>query len=152
MSNRIIRNLFDEKLKAELLTLGLTKLKYPLLIQGVRVKDQMKPTDAHMVSHLIPAPAESETLSGDHTVFTGIYQVTLNASSSVNGISAVEEMTEVVQSIFKINTRLTDPVSGLVVQVISPLKTTEGRVSGEGSKWWTIHSYFDYRSDIQVSI
>jgi hypothetical protein len=148
MSNGIIRNLFDEKLKAELMVLGVTKLKYPTIIQGIRIREQMKPTDDHIVTHLIPAPAESETLGGDHTVFSGIYQLTLNASSSVNGITKVEEMTDVIQSIFKINTRLIDPLSGLVVQVISPLKTTEGRVSGEGSKWWTIHAYFNYRSDV----
>lgn len=150
MSNGVIRSLFEEKLKFELFKLGVTKLKYPLLIQGINVGKPQLPTTDHIVTHLIPAPAYSETLSGDHTSYTGIYQLTLNANVNNGGVSSVEDMTDVIQNIFRINTRLTSASGDLTVQVISPLKSTEGRVTGEGSKWWTIHTYFDYRADIEV--
>lgn len=151
MSNAKIRTLFTEQLKTTLKQPN-GMLKFPMLKDGTDNKNAagqpIKMTVSHCIVHLIPAPAYSQTLSGDHTAYTGIYQITLKAMSISGGDynDILEDMTDTVKSAFPINSRLST-TDGFTVQVISPLKTTEARRISEGMDWWQLHAYFDYRAD-----
>jgi hypothetical protein len=93
-------------------------------------------------SHLIPSDTFSDTLSGDHNAYIGMFQMTLVVQYN-NGLLEVESMVEELQVIFKNNKVFTDS-SGFSVQVISPIKTPEGRQSGVQ---WRVPCYFEYRAD-----
>lgn len=104
------------------------------------VSDQF--TTDHIESHLIPADTFSETLSGDHTAFIGMFQMTLVVQYNM-GLLKPEQWVDDLQNIFKINKVFTD-TSGFSVQVISPIKTHEGKQEGVQ---WRMPCYFEYRSD-----
>lgn len=174
MSNSRIRRLFFDKLKNGLKQPDDT-LQWMIDQEGViHVDDSGNPielNETHLRVHLIPAPAESETLKGDHVRYSGIYQVDafilLDPEVDLNGDSnlILDEIVDKLQSIFKINTRLVDtsqthvpefdengdeiPFENFAVQVLSPLKVTEARRE-RNTNWWRAHCYFDYRADTHI--
>lgn len=154
MSNSRIRRIFFNELKNGL-TMPNGKLQYPVLQSGIvgPTGEEYKVNDSHYHSHLIPAPAESETLQGDHVRYMGIYQIDAFVLAPMGGVVdnniILDEMTDKLQSIFKINSllRLT-PDDPFYVQVISPLKVMEAKKSD--GNWWRSHCYFDYRADTNI--
>lgn len=154
MSNSRIRRLFFTELKNGL-TLPNGKLQYPILQSGIVGPNgtEFKVNDSHINCHLVPAPAESETLQGDHVRYMGIYQmdawVLVPMGEVVDANIYLDEMTEKIQSIFKINMLLKQtPDDPFYVQVISPLKVMEAKKSD--GNWWRAHCYFDYRADTNI--
>ena len=123
-----------------------TTLKYPVIPNGM-VVDQIMTTN-YMSPHIIPAPADDAALSGDLTVYKGIYQITLRATSDVDGNMIVDmnepldEMVDTVRQAFKANMRFTD-TEGFTVQVASALAVTEAR-KDQKEQWWTLHTWFNY--------
>lgn len=97
----------------------------------------------HIETHLIPSDTFSDTLSGDHKAFVGMYQMTIVVQYNT-GLLKAEEITEELQNIFGINEVFSD-TSGFSVQVISPIKVPEGKQDGVQ---WRLPCYFEYRSDI----
>lgn len=153
MSNAIIRRLFTDQLIYQLTPTTGDMLKYPVQQQGImngvdpNTGEQIviEPDKPHMVVHLMPLPTESDTLGGDHKMYTGIFQITCRASGTGDMNTILEDMTDLIQKAYPINFRFTE--NNFTVQVISPIKVTEARASRDGSKWWEVHAYFDYRAD-----
>ncbi len=152
MSDALIRRLFTDQLIYQLTPISGDYLLYPVQQQGVTNGVDgagkpivINPDVPHMVIHLIPAPTESDTLSGDHKAFTGIFQVTCRSYSTSDMNDVLDDMVLNVQQAFPINFRFT--YGDFAVQVISPLKVTQARASRDGSSWWELHAYFDYRAD-----
>ena len=157
MSNSIIRRLFFNELKN-----GLKKpdgtLEWIINQDGViNVDDslnEIKYNETNLRVHLIPAPAETETLQGDHVRYMGIYQIDarilLDIETDLYGDANLEldKIVDKLQSIFKINLLLTD-TNGFSVQVLSPLKTRDARREGK-TNWWHAICYFDYRADTNI--
>lgn len=98
--------------------------------------------DTYIKSHTIPADTFSDTLSGDHKGFIGMYQMTIVTKYGVGSLVA-ETLVDELQSIFIVNQMFTD-TSGFSVQVISPIKVPEGKQDGTV---WVLPCYFDYRAD-----
>lgn len=96
----------------------------------------------HIRSHLIPVDTFSDTLSGDHNGFIGMYQMTV-VTKFGTGVLDSELVLEELQQVFKNNRRFVDD-TGFAVQVVSPIKSPEGKqIEGE----WVVPCYFNYRSD-----
>lgn len=154
MSNPRIRRLFFEELKNGLKQPPSNKLRWPLYqhgIWGIKPKNE-----THINCHLIPAPAESETLQGDHVRYMGIYQMDVKVMLPTSETQVVDtniildEITDKIQSIFKINMLLKslDPEDTFFVQVLSPLKVMEAS-RAEGN-WWVARCYLNYRADTNI--
>lgn len=146
MSNRKIDNLFYDKLVE-----GLT-VDDKLLIAIMRPSIQLSAEQAGMydnvsqiVPSIIPAPAETQTIGGDHKRFTGIYQVDVKVFMNPEDQDAdikLYDIQDKLQEIFEVDMLLTS--GNFSVQVISPLKTSGAR---RFKQWWTCHCYFNYRAD-----
>jgi hypothetical protein len=101
--------------------------------------------DTFIVAHIIPADTESDTLSGDHKAYTGIFQMMVRSDALGNGVLNAELAADKLQEIFYINRRLSD--NDFVVQVTSPLRVGEGIQGPEGNEWWQVPCRFTYRAD-----
>lgn len=99
-------------------------------------------TGDHLEAHLIPADTFSGTLSGDHKAFIGMFQITIVVQYNT-GLLKAEQIVDELQAIFGINQMFTD-TSGFAVQVVSPIKTPEGKQDGVQ---WRAPTRFDYRAD-----
>lgn len=134
MSHARVRNLFSAALAAYASTKG-SKVSYD------NVKTEFT-SDVHIKSHLMPADTFSDTLSGDHKGFIGLYQMTVVTKMGIGTLPA-DQVAEDLQTIFEINKRFVD-ANGFAVQVTTPLHTHEGKqVDGE----WVVPCYFNYRAD-----
>lgn len=156
MSNSRIRRLFFNELKTGFKKAD-GKLEWPIDQYGVVISDAagkiIKPNTTHVEVHLIPAPAESETLQGDHVRYMGIYQIDVKVLLEMDDLYGdanlvLDEIADKIQSIFKINMRLTED-DIFFVQVMSPMKVTEARRIDK-SNWWHAHCYFNYRADTSI--
>lgn len=134
MSHGLIRKTFS----AALATYAAQK-NIPVSYDNVK---GMFDTEDHIEAHLIPSDTFSDTLGGDHKAFIGMYQMTIVVQYNT-GYLKVESIVEELQNIFQINKMFTD-VSGFSVQVVSPIKTPEGKQVGVQ---WRVPCYFEYRSD-----
>lgn len=151
MSNPRIRRLFFDTLKSGLKQAD-NKLQWPVYQHGIWGIPQNK---THIHCHLIPAPAESETLQGDHVRYMGIYQmdakILIPKDDTVvfDANVILDEITDKLQNVFKINMLLkSDPTDDFFVQVLSPLKVTEA--SRPEGNWWVARCYLNYRADTNI--
>lgn len=154
MSNSRIRRLFFNELTDKFSDAD-GQLKVPVLQNGITLTDSNgKKVDTnftHIVVSLIPAPADTETLQGDHIRYMGIYQISVNILLSMDEYDAnipLEQIEDDLQRIFKINMLLSD-AEGFTVQVISPIKVTEASRLKD-TNWWQAHCYFNYRADTAI--
>lgn len=147
MSTSKIRRLLSNALIAEL---GVVDPNYDFTQYEIKLNGIM-PVDENdekvVVAHIIPASTESETLGGDHKVFTGIYQMMVRSDLLGNGLLENEIVADKLQSIFYINRRFSDPDSPFAVQVTSPLQVGEGKQGPNGFGWWQTPCRFHYRAD-----
>lgn len=147
MSVSKIRRLYNAELITKLRTPE-GKLKWPTVFNGMQLPSN---SDAYLVAHIVPSPTASDTLSGDHTCYTGIYQITVRVTGTVDDEFVVDmndQMDEIIDYLadsFKINTRLIG-TSGFVVQQVSPLKVSEAH-KNPNDQWWEAYAYFNYRAD-----
>lgn len=144
MSESRIRRIFTEHLKSKLKQPNGT-LKWKLEQTGIDIPPI---TDNHITVTLLPAPTHDATLSGDVIVYTGIYQMSISITSTLNGnvvvdrLAPAEEMTDFIRDCFKVNTEYKD-ASGFTVKVVSPLKVTAFQRE-QKDQWFVVHTYFDY--------
>lgn len=100
--------------------------------------------ETYLACHLMPSVTKTETLSGDHKAFIGIFQVTIVAGSG-KSTSAVDQIADDLQNEFKVYSLHSEEGSpSFIVQVISPLNVPEGRVQAGN---WVVPCYFEYRAD-----
>lgn len=137
MSQAKIRNIFQTKIASYAATKSI-RVAYDNL-QFVP-----KANETYLACHLIPSVTKTETLSGDHKAFIGIFQITIVVGSG-KATSLSDEIAEELQNEFKVyslHSRAADPL--FVVQVLSPLNVPEGKVQSGN---WIVPSYFEYRAD-----
>lgn len=135
MSHSQVRNLFQTALK----TYADAK---PIRVAYDNVQFVPLAGETYLVSHLLPAQTDSNTLSGDHKAFFGVYQITI-VTPSGKATSASDAIAKELQERFSIYKRYTDS-TGFTVQVMTPLHVPEGRVKNGG---WIVPCYFNYRAD-----
>lgn len=136
MSHARVRKLFSAAL-AEYAVLKGIKVSYD------NVKEKFdEDDDDHIETHLIPADTFTDTLGGDHKAFIGMYQMKI-VTKYGTGYLKTEEIIEELQAIFKVFKEFTDD-TGFSVQVISPIKTPEGK---QNASQWAVPAYFEYRAD-----
>ena len=107
------------------------------------VKFTPKADETYIKSDILPSVTRSLTLSGDHTMYAGMYQITvvcpLNTSTKI-----CNDIYKELKSVFEINTRNTlDGVE--YVQQVSPIHTTQGFVK---ETTFIYPMWFEYRSDV----
>lgn len=81
--------------------------------------------ETYLRSTLLPSVTTSYTLSGDHLLLKGIYQVDVITEKNV-GIAKAEKIAEDLRKIFKMNKVYYKPNSEEYVQQITPIHTTQG--------------------------
>jgi L-rhamnose isomerase len=134
MSHARVRTLFSAAL-ANFAQQKNMKVSYDNVSDGFDNED-------HIESHIIPADTFSETLSGDHKAFIGMFQMTI-VTQYGTGYLKTESLVEELQTVFKLNEMFTD-TTGFSVQVTSPIHTPEGKqVGGQ----WRVPCYLNYRAD-----
>lgn len=151
MSHGTIRKLFNKALLEYTDTTGM-----PVFLDNVRSFDQngspIEPPSKgeYLKVHLIPADTYDDSLSGDHKVYTGMYQVTIVTKYGVGSLRS-ESIADAIQNVFKLNRRFVDiadtnPIeeNRFTVQVTSPVTVPEGRQLGVQ---WILPIHFEYRAD-----
>lgn len=151
MSHGRIRKLFNNALLEYTDTTGI-----PVYLDNVRSFDQNGvPIDPpangdYLKTHLIPADTYDDSLSGDHRVYIGIYQVTIITKYGVGSLQS-ENIADAIQNVFELNRRFVDPAdtnpiveNRFAVQVTSPVVVPEGRQQGVQ---WMLPIHFEYRAD-----
>lgn len=109
------------------------------------------PVTPRIASHIIPADTYSDTLSGDHECYIGMFQMSIYTKFAT-GTLENERLVKELKSIFKNNRRFISgkgTPSEITVQVVSPLRVNQGKQEGAE---WVVHTDFEYRSDINVDI
>lgn len=97
------------------------------------VKFTPKANETYLRSNIIPSVTSSYTLSGDHTVLIGRYQITV-VTPLGKGTAVAEDIAKDIRNIFKnIDINYPKDINGLpvgnvFVQQISPIETTQGFV------------------------
>lgn len=107
------------------------------------VKFTPKGNETYIKSNILPSVTRSLALSGDHTMYSGMYQITvvcpLNTSTKI-----CNDIYKELKDVFVINERNTlDDVE--YVQQISPIHTTQGFVK---DTTFIYPMWFEYRSDV----
>ena len=135
MSHSAVRNLFATIVAQYAATKGI-RVSY----DNFKIKPEANET--YLETHLIPADTTTETLGGDHKKFIGLYQIKVVGGSGV-ATAQTDAIVNELQTIFPIYSLHTN-VDGFTVQVLSPVKSPEGKVQ-DGK--WSIPCYFEYRAD-----
>lgn len=151
MSHGTIRKLLNKALLEYTDTTGI-----PVYLDNVRSFDKNgSPIDPpttgdYLKAHCIPADTYDDSLSGDHMVYIGIYQVTIVTKYGVGSLQS-ENIAKAIQNVFYRNRRIVDPAdtnpiveNRFTVQVTSPVVVPEGRQQGVQ---WVLPIHFEYRAD-----
>lgn len=136
MSHRIIRQIYEARLAAWAAARSPTlRIAY----QGVAFTPT--PAETYLAAFTLPAGIGSETLGGDHKVYTGVFQVSV-VTPAGSGTGKAEGIVDELAALFPLNARLTR--SGLTVMVLTPV---EPGPSIEVDNTITVSSSFEYRAD-----
>lgn len=113
------------------------------------VKFTPSANETYLKSNIIPSVTGSYTLSGDHTVLIGRYQITV-VTPLHKGTAVAEGIAKDIRNIFK-NVDIKYPmdsnnlpVGNVFVQQMTPIETTQGFV---GDTVFTYPLRFKYRCD-----
>lgn len=97
--------------------------------------------ETYLRAFSIPGDTASNTLAGDHRLFTGIFQVSIIAPAGT-GKSKTNPIVDELASLFPLYVR--DTKGGVVVIVMSPVDQGPG-ITGDTS--YTVPVSFSYRAD-----
>lgn len=137
MSHEVIKRMYETKLK-EFADTQTPKLP----ISYFNVKFSPVPESTYLRSHLTPVLTETLTLSGDHKMFIGIYQIAIIVKMNT-GTSLASNIAAGLSDVFKVNA-ITEDVSGLKVQQITPLQVSKGYID---DTVFILPTSFNYRCD-----
>lgn len=134
MSHRIIRSLFEQRLAAWAVERNL-RVAY----QGVNFAPE--DSETYLAAFILPAGTDSETLSGDHRAYTGVFQI--NAVTPVgSGTGAAEGLVEEIAELFPVYLRLKrDDFEVMVLTPVEPGPPVTGDTT------LTVSASFQYRCD-----
>jgi len=137
MSHKIIRQIYEARLAAW------AAARVPALriaYQGVPFTPT--PAETYLAAFTLPAGTGSETLGGDHKVYTGVFQVSV-VTPAGSGTGKAEGVVDELAALFPLNTRLTK--SALTVMVLTPVAPgPEIEVDSN----LTVSASFEYRADV----
>lgn len=136
MSHEKIKRVFE----SELNNYVDTKTPKPR-VSYTNVRSVPKVGEVSFKSHIMPALTESYTLSGDHTLFVGVYQITIVAPFNT-GTAYANQYAEELAGIFKTNRMFVG--EGLEILQTKPLHIPEGFVQ---DTTYTLPVSFRYRCD-----
>lgn len=154
MSNARIRTLLNDKLFEGLYDPNTEMLKWPIYPKGTEPDNEDGiPFDTHLVVSLIPSPVLNGTLGGDHRGYTGIYQITINASNGLGSTPdpyddlnlVVDKVVEALEEVFHVDMRL-GTEGEFVVQLMTSISVSNGNRE-KGDSGLEAHAYFSYRAD-----
>lgn len=97
--------------------------------------------ETYLRAFTLPAVTGSNTLSGDHRVYTGVFQVNIVTASGKYRTEASGIVDELA-ALFTLNLRI--PRAGLVALVMTPVAPGPGIPDGNT---FTVPASFQYRSD-----
>ena len=97
--------------------------------------------ETYLRAFTLPALTGSNTLGGDHRVYTGVFQVNIVTSSGKYRTEASGIVDELA-ALFPLNLRI--PRAGLVALVMTPVAPGPGIPDGNT---FTVPASFQYRSD-----
>lgn len=97
--------------------------------------------ETYLRAFTLPAVTDSNTLSGDHRIYTGVFQVNIVAPSGKYRTEAGDIVDELA-ALFPLNLRI--PRAGLVALVMTPVAPGPGIPDGNT---FTVPASFQYRSD-----
>ena len=135
MSDRIIRSLFESRLKAWADT------RVPKLAIAFEDVVFTPPDGPYLKAFLLPANPDSEDLEGKHIAYRGVFQVSV-VTKSGSGRGAAGLIAEDIAALFPNNLALTK--SDFSVFVRSPMGTAPA-LQGETTS--TLALSFQYRAD-----
>lgn len=135
MSDRIIRSLFELRLKA---WADARVPKLPIAFEDVAFTP---PDGTHLRAFLLPANADSEDLEGKHVAYRGVLQISV-VTKAGSGRGAAELLAEEIATLFPNNLALTK--AGFSVFVRSPMSTAAAL---QGETISTLPLSFQYRAD-----
>lgn len=109
-------------------------------------------TTPRVEAHIIPADNFSNTLSGDHEAFIGMYQFRV-VTELLKGTLPADKIVRSLKELYKHNKRFigrdTGGVSRYEVQITSPMIVPE---AFQEDTLWVVRPYFEYRADINIDI
>lgn len=97
--------------------------------------------ETYLRAYTLPAPVASNTLSGDHRLYTGVFQINIVTPSGKYRTEASSIVDELAV-LFPLNLRI--PRAGLVALVMTPVAPGPGIPDGNT---FTVPASFQYRSD-----
>lgn len=107
-------------------------------------KSTPNPNNITLRPRLLPSTTNTLTLSGDHKVFTGLFQVGVCTPLGM-GVGAADEVIEALQALYPTDSEWTHPTDlSFEVQVISPISVLNSEA--EDSFFYT-PVRFSYRAD-----
>ena len=136
MSHNIIAAAFESRL------LVWAKARVPKL-KVVAENETYTPAagETYLRAFTLPAVTASNTLSGDHRVYSGVFQVNIVTASGKYRTEAGGIVDELA-ALFPLNLRI--PRAGLVALVMTPVAPGPGIPDGNT---FTVSASFQYRSD-----
>lgn len=134
MSDKRIRSLLETRLKS-----WADSKSLPVAFENVQFTDT---SGTYLRAFMLPATTRSQSVSGDHRQYTGIFQINIVGLTGT-GAGAMHTIADGLSALFPMNLRLTDG-TGFTVQIITPVSEAAG-ILAEGM--FTIPVSFQYRAD-----
>jgi hypothetical protein len=137
MSNKIIRSLFEGRLKTW------ATARVPALPIAYEDVDFTPPVDGspYLQAFLLPATPDSQDLEGKHTSYRGVFQVSI-VTKAGTGRGTAEGIADEIAALFPNNLALTKTT--FTVYVRSPMATASAQ---PGDTTTTLPLSFTYRAD-----
>ena len=134
MSHKIIRSLFEQRLTA---WAGGRNLR--IAYQGVSFTPETEET--YLAAFMLPAGTGTDTLSGDHRGYTGLFQINVVIPAG-NGTGEAEGLVDEISALFPAYLRLKQ--DSFEVLVLTPVEPGPPII---GDTTLTVSASFQYRSD-----
>ena len=137
MSNKIIRSLFEARLKTWAVT------RVPALPVAFEDVPLTPPTDGspYLQAFLLPANPTSEDLEGKHTAYRGVFQISVVTKAGI-GRGAAESIADEIAALFPNNLGMTKTT--FTVYVRSPMATSAAQ---QGDTTTSLPLSLTYRAD-----
>lgn len=135
MSHSDIRKAFNDKVRAYGATKG-----YHVVLQNAPYKPRVD--EIYLKTYIMPSTAVSDTLSGDHKRYMGVYQIDVMIPNDL-GTGDVTDIVNELQDVFPVYSYVPFDVDKEVI-VLSPIDMASGRNKDThlSSPCW-----FNYRCD-----
>ncbi len=136
MSHKIIRSLFEMRLAA-------WAAEHGLRVAYQAVSFTPEPDETYLSAFTLPAGTNTDTLAGDHRVYTGVFQI--NVVTPVgNGTGDAEGLVDKLGDLFPAFLRLKR--DDFEVMVLTPVEPGPP-ITGDTTQ--TVSASFQYRSDTE---